>query len=121
MNDIEDAIEAFDEWEVEMNRIAKEKARKWCKDFSEEYTSISYDTSLCKIDEVYVLTKVQTILLYADIVIDYTLEKSQLGGVYKWHVEVCLSDSREENKMSDSESEVESESESDSEDSDPVA
>ncbi len=105
MNDIEDAIDAFDEWEAEMDRIAKEKARKWCKDFSEQYDFISYDTSLCKIDEVYVLTKIHTILLYADIAIDYTFEESQVGGAYKWHVKVYLSD---KNDISESESEVES-------------
>jgi hypothetical protein len=105
MNDIENAINAFDDWEAEMDRMAKEKAREWCKDFSEHCVFVSYDTSLCKIDEVYVLTKIQTILLYADIVIDYTFEESQLGGAYKWHVGVYLSD---KNDISESESEVES-------------
>lgn len=112
MNDIEDAITVFNVWDAEMDRMAKEKARNWCKDFSEQCVFIGYDTSLCKVDEVYLLTKVQTILLHADIVIDYTIEKSQVGGDYKWHVGVYLYD---KDDVSDSDSDSESESD------DPIA
>lgn len=98
---------AFYNWEAEMSRIAKEKAREWHNDYrNEEVIYISYDTSLCKIDEVYKLTKIQTILMFVGVVIEYSFEKSERGGAYKWLVEIHLYD---KDDVSESESESESE------------
>ena len=106
-DNIEVAIMAFYDWEAEISRIAKEKAREWYNDYrNDEVNYISYNTSLCKIDEVYLLTKIQTILMFVDIVIEYSFEKSERGGAYKWEVDIHLYD---KDDLPESESESESE------------
>jgi len=66
-------------WDAEMTSIAKEKSRRWRKGLKEGYDQISYDTSQDKDDEVYVLTKIQYILLHSCISLHHEITKSEMG------------------------------------------
>jgi hypothetical protein len=107
----------YRKWETKMNKMARRKAREYFKCFVED--DITYDvhihrSNMCKIDEIYLLTKIQTILMYSDVVMEHKIEESQEDD-WKWEVTVYLYTQAEYDALPSS-SDTPSESEDEGED-----
>jgi hypothetical protein len=79
-------------WETKMTRMAKKAAKEWFTDFTVGSVKfITYNTNLCAIDERYLLTKIQTILMASNIIIDYHISKSNCADPdYAWSVDISF-------------------------------
>ena len=79
-------------WETKMTRMAKKSAKEYFTDFTvADIRFITYNTCLCKIDERYLLTKIQTILMGCGIIIDYNITKSNCADPdYAWSVDISF-------------------------------
>jgi len=109
--------DGYEMWDKRLDEMAKLHAKDYFKDFVEGgIRYISYISAMGKIDTVYMITKVQTILMHSGIIIDPYFEKEGRS----WRVSFNLYDNEEYCESSESESEVESEVESESEE-DPQA
>ena len=75
-----------------MTRMAKKAAKEYFTDFTVgDIKFITYNTNLCKIDERYLLTKIQTILMACGIIIDYNITKSNCADPdYAWSVDISF-------------------------------
>ena len=106
---------AYRKWETKMNKLAKYKAKTYFTDFVEDqYDVRSYNSNLCKIDEIYLLTKVQTILMHSGLIMAHNIEKSQEDD-WEWDVTVYLYTEAEYDALPSS-SDTPSESEDEGED-----
>lgn len=78
-------------WETKMTRMAKKSAKEYFTDFTVgDIRFISYKTKLCKIDEVYLLTKIQTILIPCGIIIDYNITSNCEDPDYALSVDISF-------------------------------
>ena len=79
-------------WETKMTRMAKKAAKEYFTDFTVgDIRFITYNTKLCKIDERYLLTKIQTILMACGIILDYNITKSNCADTdYAWSVDISF-------------------------------
>lgn len=97
-------------WDSKMARQAKVKAKDWFDSFvNEGFDHVCYDTAFCKIDEIYLLTKVQTILMYSGIILEHEIKPNTKPNqdVYPHSVEVFMYN-KDEYEARDSSSESES-------------
>ena len=102
----------YRKWETKMNKRAKQMARTFFQDFTEDAVDdITYRSNLCQIDEIYLLTKVQTILMHSGVVMDHRIQKSDSDD-WEWDVTVYLFTQAEYDALPSS-SDTPSESESD--------
>ena len=82
-------------WETKMTRMAKKAAKEYFTDFTVGgIRFITYNTNICAIDEKYMLTKIQTILMSCHIIIDYHITKSNCAD-YAWSVDISFYTSQE--------------------------
>jgi len=105
----------YDEWDQQITKAAKARAKAWFKAYVERQGNIhiNYDTQDCKIDEVYYLTKIQQILLRLGICLDYEIGDDPDDNDCLHRVDVYLTDIED---VDDDDDDDETESESD----DPV-
>jgi hypothetical protein len=107
----------YRKWETKMNKMAKRMAKTFFQDFVEDSDDFrSYRSKLCKIDEIYLLTKVQTILMHSGVIMDHKIEESDMDG-WEWDISVYLYTQEEYDSLPSS---SDTPSESESEDEDPI-
>lgn len=74
-----------------MTRMAKKAAKEYFTDFTVgDIKFITYNTNLCKIDERYLLTKIQTILMACGIIIDYNITSNCEDPDYALSVDISF-------------------------------
>ena len=100
-----------------MNKRGKQMAKTFFQDFTEDAVdNITYRTNLCKIDEIYLLTKVQTILMHSGVIMEHKMQKSDSDD-WEWDVTVYLYTQEEYDALPSS---SDTPSEPEGEDEDPL-
>ena len=86
---------SYTQWDKNLTKRAKEKSKEYAKDFAEGYNFRSYNSAMSKSDEIYLLTKIDIMLISLGLTLDYEMganDDPDTMEEYSLHVKLRIFD-----------------------------